>query len=82
MKLRFVYTFILLCSHDLLSQETNVSVDSYNADFSFTPGNIFVARLKSTSGYVDNFLYSDSDKMSTSFIEVEPSLFIQTQMAR
>ena len=82
MKLKFVYAFIILCSQDLYSQETDVSVDSYNADFSFTPGNILIGRLKSTLGYVDNFLYSDSDNMSTSFIEIEPSLFIQTQIDR
>lgn len=82
MKLKFLYAFILLFSQCLFSQETDVSVNSYNADFSFTPGNIFVGRLKSTLGYVDNFLYSDSNNMSTSFLEIEPSLFIQTQMDR
>lgn len=82
MKLKFLYTFLFLFSLNLYSKETNVSVDSYNAAFSFTPGNIIVGRLKSTLGYVDNFLYSELEPVATSFLEVEPSLFLQMQMER
>lgn len=80
--LKFLYTLLFLFSLNLYSKETKVSVDSYNAAFTFTPGNILVGRLKTTLGYVDNFLYSDLDQLSTSTLEVEPSIFIQTQMDR
>jgi len=51
-------------------------------DFALESGNQFSAKLSSEYGQISNFLSSKHDEESTSFINIKPSVFIQTQLSR
>ncbi|MBA6251144.1 outer membrane beta-barrel protein [Colwellia sp. MB3u-55] len=51
-------------------------------DFALESGDQFTATLLSEYGQISNFLNQGSDEKSTSYIKIEPSVFIQTQLSR
>jgi hypothetical protein len=51
-------------------------------DFALESGNQFSAKFSSEYGQISNFLSSKHNEESTSFIRIEPSVFIQTQRSR
>ena len=67
------------CTSISFSSTVSSAVDSLNGEFSFSEGNTLSTEIKTEYGQIDNFLRSHNDKQSTSFLELSPDLFIQTQ---
>lgn len=79
--MRFLLLFLASIGFSSTSFSETVSStrDSLNGEFSFSEGNLLLSQIKTDFGQIDNFLRSDNDKQSTSYLDVAPELFIQTQ---
>jgi len=79
--MRFFLLSVAFIGYSTTSISTTVSssIDSLNGEFSFSEGNLLSASIKTELGQIDNFLRSHDDKQETSFIELSPTLFVQTQ---
>ncbi len=67
------------CSCHVFSDTVSVNRDHLNGDFSFSEGNLLQGSVKADLGQIDNFLRTETSKQNTSYVQISPELFIQTQ---
>jgi hypothetical protein len=76
---RFLFTLLVLFGIVFLTSFTIKA----QTNFDLESGNKFTAKLSSEYGQISNFLYqNNNDEESTSYIKIEPSVFIQAQVSR
>ncbi len=78
----FFALILIFFSASIFAVSEDIKENTHNADFFFEPGNIFNADINTKAGYIDNFLFSESNKESTSFFNIAPTVFIQTEAER
>ncbi len=80
--MRLKICFLLSCciATNVFAETRNIRVDSHNSQFEILPGNLLLTNIRSSAGYIDNFLYSEHRKQQTSFLSVTPSVFFQTEL--
>mgnify|MGYP003385834365 CR=1 FL=1 len=79
--MRFLLLLIAFFGYSSISysETASSSIDSLNGEFSFSEGNSLSTQIKTEFGQIDNFYRSNDDKQGTTFLELSPELFVQTQ---